>query len=90
MDDLGDVPIIYTGDLNTFSPEDTGDLAPSGNLGYDVIPMLIDPLDPNACTEHEFFDVFRTLNPSDPGYSYIHIDSRIDYIFANEHFLTYF
>ena len=29
MDDLGEVPILYLGDQNSFSPDDTGDLAPS-------------------------------------------------------------
>ena len=94
MDGLGDVPIIYAGDLNSFSPEDTGDLAPSGTLEYGVIPMLIDASHPNACNDHVFFDVFRTLNPSEPGFTYgwdnSFLKSRIDYIFANEFFTDSF
>ncbi len=88
MDSLGDVPILYMGDLNTFSPEDTGILAPQGDLGYMVIPMLINPLDPKACEIHTFFDVYRTLNSIDPGYSYdiSPYKSRIDFIFANSFF----
>jgi endonuclease/exonuclease/phosphatase family metal-dependent hydrolase len=89
MDSLGDVPIMYMGDLNTFSPEDTGTLAPiPGNLGYTVIAMLTDPSNPKAYEIHTFFDVYRTLNPTDPGYSYIdsRYSSRIDFIFANSFF----
>lgn len=90
MDSLGDVPILYMGDLNTFSPEDTGELAPIGNLGFTVIPMLIDPLNPKSCETHTFFDVYRTLNPTDPGYSFgwdsSIYKSRIDYVFANSFF----
>ena len=35
VDDIGDVPIIWAGDFNAFSPVDTADpnLAPMGNLG---------------------------------------------------------
>ena len=88
MDSLGDVPIMYMGDLNTFSPEDTGTLAPNGDLGYTVIPMLTDPSNLKACEIHTFFDVYRTLNPTYPGYSYIdyRYSSRIDFIFANSFF----
>jgi endonuclease/exonuclease/phosphatase family metal-dependent hydrolase len=88
MDSLGSVPIIYLGDLNTFSPEDTGALAPQGDLGYTIIPMLIDPLNPKGCVQHTFFDVYRTLNAEDPGYSYdiFPYRSRIDFIFANSFF----
>jgi endonuclease/exonuclease/phosphatase family metal-dependent hydrolase len=85
MDNLGSVPIIYLGDLNTFSPEDTGALAPKGDLGYTIIPMLTDPLNPKGCAVHTFFDVYRTLNTVDPGYTYDlnPYRSRIDFIFAN-------
>ncbi len=90
MDSLGDVPILYIGDLNTFSPEDTGSLAPLGDLGYTIIPMLTDPLNSKASEVHTFFDVYRTLKPTDPGYSYgwdsTRFKSRIDYIFANSFF----
>jgi len=94
MDSLGDVPILYIGDLNSFSPEDTGTLAPEGDLGYTIIPMLIDPSNPKACEIHTFFDVYRTLNPTDPGYSFgwdsDFLISRIDFIFANSFFVDKF
>jgi exonuclease III len=88
MDSLGSVPIIYLGDLNTFSPEDTGALAPQGDLGYTVIPMLTDPSNPKRCALYTFFDVYRTLKPDDPGYTYdiFPYRSRIDFIFANSFF----
>jgi endonuclease/exonuclease/phosphatase family metal-dependent hydrolase len=96
MDNLGDVPIMYMGDLNTFSPDDTGDLAPLGDLGYGPMTMKLYPNDPTygqySSTEHIFTDVFRTLNPTDPGYTYGHQDpqyqSRIDYIVVNDHLVT--
>ncbi|MGY5876334.1 MAG: lamin tail domain-containing protein [Candidatus Thorarchaeota archaeon] len=95
MDNLGDVPIMYMGDLNTFSPDDTGDLAPLGDLGYGPMTMKLYPDDPvygqYSSTVHNFTDVFRTLNPTDPGYSYGHQDpvylSRIDYIVVNDFFV---
>ena len=93
MDSLGEVPIIYMGDLNSFSPEDTGDLAPLGDLGYGPMTMTIWPDDPTygqySSQNHLFTDVFRTLNPTDPGYTYGHQDpqykSRIDYIVVNDY-----
>ncbi|UJG40361.1 MAG: lamin tail domain-containing protein [Candidatus Heimdallarchaeum aukensis] len=93
MDSLGEVPIIYMGDLNSFSPEDTGDLAPLGDLGYGPMTMTIWPDDPTygqySSQNHLFTDVFRTLNPTEPGYTYGHQDpqykSRIDYIVVNDH-----
>ncbi|MHA1215282.1 MAG: endonuclease/exonuclease/phosphatase family protein [Candidatus Hodarchaeales archaeon] len=84
MDDLGKVPIIYLGDLNSFSPQDTGDLAPVGDLGTGPVSMLIDPNNPRACEDHVFSDVYRTLNPDDPGFTYPDLKSRIDFIFVNE------
>ncbi len=94
MDSLGDVPILYMGDLNSFSPDDTGDLAPSGDLGVGPMTMMIHPEDPvygqYSSTVHTFTDVFRKLNPSDPGYTYGHqnptYSSRIDFIIANQFF----
>ncbi len=94
MDNLGDVPIIYMGDLNSFSPDDTGDLAPMGDLGYGPMTMKLYPSDPTygqyASSLHTFIDVFRTLNPTDPGYSYGHqspeYTSRIDFIVVNSFF----
>jgi len=95
MDNLGDVPIMYMGDLNSFSPFDIGDLAPNGDLGYGPLTMMLVPDDPTygqyASAVHNFTDVFRTLNPTDPGYSYGHQDpiytSRIDFMLVNDYFL---
>lgn len=97
MDNLGEVPIMYMGDLNSFSPDDTGDLAPLGDLGYGPLTMMLYPDDlvygQYASTLHNFTDVFRTLNPADPGYTYGHQDpsylSRIDFIIANSYFDNY-
>ncbi len=94
MDNLGDVPIMYMGDLNTFSPDDVGNLAPEGDLGYGPMTMKLYPGDATygqySSTVHTFTDVFRTLNPTDPGYTYGHQDpiytSRIDYIVVNSFF----
>ncbi len=95
MDNLGDVPIMYMGDLNSFSPDDTGDLAPLGDLGYGPMTMKLYPDDEvygqYSSTAHNFTDVFRTLNPTDPGYTYGHQNpiymSRIDYIIVNDFFV---
>jgi len=95
MDDLGDVPIMYLGDQNSFSPDDTGDLAPHGDLGYGPMTMMLHPDDPTygtfSPTVHNFTDVFRTLNPANPGYSFGHQNpsylSRIDYIIINSFFV---
>ena len=87
MDRLGtSTPLVYAGDLNSFSPEDTGPLAPNGNLGYGPVNMTINPQHPHAPVNHTFTDVFRTLNPTDPGYTYnvAPYESRIDYIFVND------
>lgn len=86
MDSLGTANIIYAGDLNSFSPEDTGALAPNGDLGYGPVNMTINPLHPNAPQVQSYTDAFRTLNPSDPGYTYFTApyESRIDFIFVND------
>jgi len=97
MDALGEVPIVYLGDLNSFSPEDTGDLAPLGDLGYGPLTMTLWPDDPTygqySSANHIFTDVFRTLNPTDPGYTYGHqnaiYSSRIDYILVNDYLAEY-
>ncbi len=96
MDSLGDVPIVFAGDLNSFSPVDVENpnLAPQGNLGWGPMSMLIRPSDPTygqySSTLHTFTDVFRDLNPNDPGYTYGHQNptytSRIDFIVVNQHF----
>ncbi len=97
MDSLGDVPIMFMGDLNSFSPADTGDLAPLGNLGYGPLTMLLYPDDliygQYSSELHNFTDIFRTLNPTDPGYTYGHQSpsylSRIDYIIVNDYFINH-
>ncbi|MCE7742336.1 MAG: endonuclease/exonuclease/phosphatase family protein [Candidatus Heimdallarchaeota archaeon] len=94
MDDLGDVPIIYAGDINSLSPFDVGDLAgqPGADFGYGPVTMLLDPEDPiygnYSSKVHNFTDVFRALNPDDPGYTMNipTIYSRIDFIFVNQYF----
>ncbi|MHA1219882.1 MAG: lamin tail domain-containing protein, partial [Candidatus Heimdallarchaeaceae archaeon] len=97
MDNLGEVPILYMGDLNSFSPDDTGALAPEGDLGYGPLTMMLKPEDPTygqfSSQNHIFTDIFRLLNPSDPGYTYGHqnpiYESRIDFIIANDYLSDY-
>ena len=89
MDDLGDVPIMYLGDLNSYSPFDIGPLIPSGYLGYGPLTMMLAPDDPvygqYASKVHNFTDVFRILNPTDQGDT--GWGSRIDFIIVNDFFL---
>ncbi|MHA1200763.1 MAG: Ig-like domain-containing protein, partial [Candidatus Heimdallarchaeaceae archaeon] len=93
MDALGDHPILYMGDLNSFSPEDTGALAPTGNLGYGPLTMMLDPDDPTygqySSEVHNFIDIYRTLNPTTPGFTYPSYASRIDFIITNDFFVDY-
>ncbi len=92
MDSLGKVPIMFMGDFNSFSPDDVGDLAPMGNLGAGPLTMLLHPDDPvygkYSSHVHNFTDVFRTLNPDDPGYSFGEWEpqywGRIDFIIVNQ------
>ncbi|MHA1808434.1 MAG: endonuclease/exonuclease/phosphatase family protein [Candidatus Thorarchaeota archaeon] len=94
MDDLGNVPIVYMGDLNAYSPDDTGNLGPAGDdLGYGPLTMMLHPNDTvygnYSSKVHNFTDVFRALNPTDPGYSFGHwydLKERIDYIIVNQFF----
>lgn len=97
MDDLGDVPIIYAGDLNSFSPVDVEDpnLAPDNDdLSWGPMTMMVRPDDPtygsSASAVHTWVDIFREVNPTDPGYTYGHqannLDGRIDFLVANQHF----
>ena len=89
LDTLGSVPIIYSGDFNSYSPFDVGDLKPNvANLGAGPITMLLNNSDPHASKIHSWVDVFRELNPSHPGFSYIDwmYKSRIDFIFVNDFF----
>jgi endonuclease/exonuclease/phosphatase family metal-dependent hydrolase len=85
MDDLGDVPIIYTGDMNSHSPEDMDET--ETDLGLEPIEMVIDSSHAKSSTVHSFIDVFTTLNPGKDGYSYYNPAygySRLDYIFVNQ------
>ncbi|MHA1960905.1 MAG: Ig-like domain-containing protein [Candidatus Thorarchaeota archaeon] len=95
MDSLGDVPILYLSDQNSYSPYDVGSLEPQGmDLGYGPMTMMMNPDDPTygqySSAVHNFTDVFRTLNSTDPGYSYGHQDLytsiRIDYVIVNSFF----
>lgn len=94
FDSLGNVPIVYLGDLNSASPVDVGPLAPFWDPGVGPMTMLIDPDDPTygqySSEIHNFTDVFRTLNPTDPGYTFGHTftpqTARIDYIITNDFF----
>ncbi|UJG40709.1 MAG: endonuclease/exonuclease/phosphatase family protein [Candidatus Heimdallarchaeum aukensis] len=94
MDELGLVPIIYLGDFNSHSPEDVGELAPEVDLGDGPMRMLLYPNDTNygqySSKIHNFTDVFRTLNPTDPGYTFGPENpstiGRIDYIVVNQFF----
>ena len=72
IDTLGDVPVVYAGDFNSDTPEDTGDLAPgSSSLGPEPIDMLINENNPKSSVSHKFVDVYRTLNPYYPGPTYV-------------------
>ncbi len=86
MDTLGaSANIIYAGDLNSFSPQDTGSLAPNGDLGYGPINMTINPLHSGYPLVQSFTDMYRSLNPTTPGYTYYTApyESRIDFILTN-------
>ena len=97
IDSLGNLPVMYMGDLNSFSPFDTGALAPKGDLGVGPMSMMVDTSSPvygsYASIVNTWTDTFRFLNPTDPGYSYGHQNptyaSRIDFIVANQFFDGY-
>ncbi|MCG3220489.1 MAG: endonuclease/exonuclease/phosphatase family protein [Candidatus Heimdallarchaeota archaeon] len=94
LDDLGDVPIIWGGDFNAFSPVDTADpeLVPMGNLGDGPLTMILNPEDPTwgqySSKVHNFTDTYRTLNPNKKGCSFGYWEpqywGRIDYIIVNQ------
>ena len=94
LDDLGDVPVIWGGDFNAFSPVDVADpeLAPMGNLGAGPLTMILNPEDPiwgqYSSKVHNFTDTYRTLNPSKKGWSFGNWEpqywSRIDYLIVND------
>ena len=94
IDSLGSVPVIFLGDFNSFSPYDVGDVAPNpgtnlgANLGIGPITFLLNKSHPLAPKNHTFFDVFRELDPHNPGFTWYddQYKSRIDHIFVNEFF----
>jgi endonuclease/exonuclease/phosphatase family metal-dependent hydrolase len=87
MDDLGDVPIVYLGDMNSYSPQDN--ITYDGNLGFGPLTMLVEPDDPvygqYSSKVHNFTDAFRALNPDEAGTTYPYL-GRIDYIIVNQFF----
>ncbi|MHA2502137.1 MAG: endonuclease/exonuclease/phosphatase family protein [Candidatus Kariarchaeaceae archaeon] len=87
MDDLGDVPIIYLGDMNAVSPDDVDPASQNvdDDLGTEPIEMVLNPSHPKASEVHTFVDVAVELNAVDDTYIGS-ILSRIDYIFVNQHF----
>jgi len=90
MDSLGSIPIILTGDFNSFAPSDIGEIAPNvPDLGYEPLSMLLNSSHPKSTQIHNWVDTFRELNPRDPGYTYVdfYYQSRIDYIFVNDYFM---
>ncbi len=98
MDNLGNLPIVYLGDLNSFSPEDWGLNDLQSGLGYGPLSMMTPPYNnpetgydysPYASLIHEWTDVFRNLNPSDWGITCPGYDSRIDFIYVNQFIVSY-
>lgn len=92
MDYLGGTaPIIYSGDLNSFSPTD-GDPSCFGQSGLGVGPLqiLYSSTDSRRTLRHTWTDGFRNWTPlqcgnaSTYGISYPSYSSRIDFIEANQ------
>ncbi len=88
MDQLGNVPIIYAGDLNSFNPFDVKVLNAGTNLGYGPLEIMLNSSNPHASQIHEFKDVYRELNPYDYGFTFVDkfYKSRIDFIVVNQYF----
>ncbi len=95
MDNLGNLPIVYLGDLNSFSPEDWSLNTLQRGLGYGPLSMIIPPYyNPDTGGDyssyssiiHSWTDAHRALNPTDWGISYPSYDSRIDFIYVNQFF----
>ncbi len=84
MDSLGNVPIIYLGDMNSNSPVDNA----TSDLGTEPIDIIINPANPKTAIHHEFVDVYQALNPNkkEPTYLVSDLESRIDFIFVNQWF----
>ena len=96
MDDLGNVPIIYLGDLNSLSIDDEGVFTRDQytDYGFGPVTMLLHPENTtygNYSSKIDIFiDVFRYLNPSIAGQTFnvLGYRARIDYIFVNQCFNT--
>ncbi len=88
MDNLGNVPVIYAGDLNSFNPFDVKVLNSGDNLGYGPLEMMLNSSHPKGSDVHTFYDMYRELNPYDRGYTFIDAfyQSRIDFIIINQYF----
>ena len=93
MDSLGNVPIVYLGDMNSFSPEDWGLNTIQSGLGYGPLSMIVAPyINPETSEDfskhasmiHSWMDVHRDLYPTDWGITNPEWDSRIDFIFVNQ------
>ncbi len=86
MDGLGNVPIIYLGDMNSNSPMDPG----THDLGTKPIEIVVDPSNPQTAIRHEFKDVYLETNPDkiEPTYIASGLESRIDFIFVNQWFFN--
>jgi endonuclease/exonuclease/phosphatase family metal-dependent hydrolase len=99
MDNLGNKPLIYLGDLNSYSPEDWGLNTFQSGLGYGPLSMMVPPyVNPDnggnystySSTIHNWTDVHRTLNPTDWGVTYPgEYNSRIDFIYVNQLLASY-
>jgi len=99
MDNLGNMSIVYLGDLNSFSPEDWGLNTFQSGLGYGPLSMMVSPyVNPDnggdysaySSTIHSWADVHRTLNPTDWGVTYPGVyNSRIDFIYVNQLLASY-
>ncbi len=98
MDSLGNVAIMYVGDLNSLSPADAGDTTrgPFTDYGFGPATMMLDPDDPTygnySSKIHTFTDVWKTLHPGEWGHTFniISYQARIDYIFVNQYLNTSF
>ena len=86
MDQLGDVPIIYMGDMNSASPDDVDPTTQQvgDDLGTEPIEMILNNSHPKASTIHTFVDVTQVTDTSADTY-FGSVQSRIDYIFVNQH-----
>ena len=98
MDSLGSIPIVYLGDMNSFSPEDWELNTLQSGLGYGPLSMLVPPyLNPETAVDyssysstfHSWTDVHRSLNPTDWGITSPEWDSRIDFIYVNQFLAPY-